>query len=346
MIKKHNYSISIDDLTHIMKHTESFFSALKNARIFITGGTGFIGKWLLETFIFANEQLSLNIQMTVLTRDAEKFSLQMPYLAKYPNISFHLGDIRNFTFPEDHFTHVIHGAADPSPHQAYLETYDVTVHGTQRVLDFCRTKQIAALLLLSSGAVYGMQSSELLHVTENCLLAPAVNLPRTAYGHGKRLSEWLCATYEQQYNIQSKIARCFALSGPHLPLDTHFALGNFVKDAMANKPIIIKGDGTPTRSYLYAADMVIWLLTIFIQGKSNYAYNLGSEEAITLKDLAWRVAKLSGSTQGVTILSPIDETRLSEYYVPSTQRAKKELALDARINLDNSLLRMISWKQA
>jgi nucleoside-diphosphate-sugar epimerase len=341
MITKHG--VPAVDLEHILKHTPEIWPTFQDSRIFITGGTGFVGKWLLESLIFANERLSLNIQAVVLTRNPERFAQQAPHLANNQAISLHPGDIRDFQFPSGKFTHVIHGATDVSAAQKQLETYDVIVDGTKRILDFCKEHAIRDILLISSGAVYGRQPPELRHVSEQYMGAPSTHLSQTAYGQGKRIAEWFAAVYAAEHGIHCRIARCFAFAGPHLPLDAHFALGNFVADAIRGKTIEINGDGSPMRSYLYAADMTIWLWTILARGRPGIAYNVGSEEDISIQALASRIATLSTSKKGSNIRHPNTNTGLPERYVPSTQLATESLNLQAWIPLDEALSRMIDW---
>ena len=158
---------------------------------------------------------------------------------------------------------------------------------------------------------------------------PRSHRPRSAYGEGKRLAELLCAIYAKQYGFDANIARCFAFVGPYLPLDAHFAVGNFIRDALAGGPIRIDGDGTPLRSYLYAADLAIWLWTILSRGRSGRAYNVGSEEAISIHELANAV---TGELRDV----PVEIARKSvhgvslECYIPASIRASSELGLELR----------------
>jgi dTDP-glucose 4,6-dehydratase len=143
--------------------------------------------------------------------------------------------------------------------------------------------------------------------------------------------------------MECKIARCFAFVGPHLPLNAHFAIGNFIRDSMRGGPIEISGDGTSMRSYLYAADLAIWLWTLLFRAPSLQAFNVGSENAINIRDLAHQVASALDSNVKVNIAKEPVEGRAIQRYVPSTRRAREELGLVERIELDDAIRRTASW---
>jgi len=251
---------------------------MRNKRIFITGGTGFFGCWLLESFSCMNRQLNLNAQATVLTRDPSAFAMKCPHLAADPALVFLAGDVRDFSFPEGEFHYVIHAATEASARQAAEKPLDMLttiIDGTARVLHFAQTHGTRKLLLTSSGAVYGKQPASLTHVPEDYLGGPDPLDPASVYAEGKRISEQMCALQSMHSSIEIKIARCFAFVGPHLPLDTHFAIGNFIGDVLAGRPIRINGDGTPKRSYLYASDLAIWLWTMLFRAPHLTAVMLG-----------------------------------------------------------------------
>lgn len=331
------------DLRYILAHTESIWRELSGERLFITGGTGFFGIWLLETLAAANSELGARIDVTVLSRDPERFSIRHPHLAH--SFTWLKGDVRDFTYPAGGYSHVIHAATSTdarfnasSPNEA-LQTI---IDGTRHVLDFAEHAKTQNLLLTSSGAIYGPQPPTMSHIPESYTGAPDISDPDSVYAEGKRITELQLAVAARDSGLRGKIARCFAFVGPHLPLNWHYAIGNFMRDVLAGNAIIIKGDGRPQRSYLYAADLVIWLFTILLRGENMRPYNVGSSEACSISELAQHVSRLSGHTGEVRILTP-EGSGPAPRYVPDTSRARDELGLSETIPLDDAIARTLAW---
>ena len=333
------------DLDLILSRTRPQWTELRGQRIFITGGTGFFGRWLLESFAWANTQLDLKAEAVVLTRNPSAFAKKAPQLAANPSIKLHAGDVRDFTFPAGRFSHVIHGATEASVKlnqenpQLMLETI---VAGTRRTLEFAAGAGTRKFLFISSGAVYGNQPPELSHIPEDFAGIPDPASPPNAYGEGKRTGETLSATMARQHGFEAKIARCFAFVGPHLPLDGHFAVGNFIRDGLAGGPIRVLGDGTPVRSYLYAAELAVWLWTILFKGTNARAYNVGSETCLTIAETARVVAENFSPPRPVKIqLAAAGGPAIR--YVPCTRRAREELGLMQEIEPCRAIQKTLRW---
>ncbi|MCX6056610.1 MAG: NAD-dependent epimerase/dehydratase family protein [Chloroflexi bacterium] len=330
------------DLYHILDHTRDLWEDLRGARLFITGGTGFFGCWLLESFLFANEMLDLKASATVLTRRPDSVKNTLPHLMLDPAVTLIKGDVRNFEFPKGEYSHVIHAATETTLVDP-LDKFISNIEGTRRVLDFALASGAGKFLFTSSGAVYGKQPSDMTHIPESYLGAPEPSDLTTAYGQSKRASEFLCTTYANKYGFQATIARCFAFVGPRLPLDSNYAIGNFIQDAMMGVPIKISGDGTAYRSHLYAADLAIWLWTILLRGKSCHPYNVGSENDLSIEDLAMVVASSIAPGLSIQIAQQHISGESIKRYVPMLQRAKIELGLQEFIKLSDSIQRTAKW---
>lgn len=336
-----------EDLDHVLKTVGEDWQQLRGANLFITGGTGFFGCWLLETLLHANRHFQLEIQATILSRDPARVAQRLPHLANAKELHFIAGNVLDKkTFPQNVFTHVVHAA---TPASAYinktepLEMFDVVVAGTRNVLDFIAGNGAPKMLFTSSGAVYGKQPPQLPLLSEDYQGGPDPLDINSSYAEGKRAAEWLCAAYLQSHQLQVTIARCFAFVGPHLPLDQHFAIGNFIRDARNGGPIQIAGDGTPLRSYLYAADLAIWLWRILLNGQAGRAYNVGSEEALSIRQIAEHAADAVSSKPEIVITQKPDAGQLPSCYIPSTQRAQNELKLTQQIFLPEAIRRTLRW---
>lgn len=341
-----------EDLDHIFKYTKDLFKELENKNIFVTGGTGFFGIWIIESFLYLNKKLNLNSKITILTRDKSNFLSKNKHLSKISEIEFVEGDICSFRCENQKYDFLIHAAAQASADlnkNAPLEMIRVIVDGTRNVLDFASRNNVSKLLFVSSGAIYGKLPYTVSHVSEEDNFAPSVNDPLSAYGEAKRLAELLCViAASQSKNLEVKIARCFAFVGPYLPLNTHFAIGNFIQNSILGEDIIIKGDGSPRRSYLYSSDLIIWLWTILLKGRNAEVYNVGSDESISIGELANLVAKLSNKNQQVIVKgSRATHCSISENYeryVPNVDKAYRELGLKKIVELDEAVLKTLGWQ--
>jgi nucleoside-diphosphate-sugar epimerase len=332
------------DLAHILAHAREPFLSLRSANLFVTGGTGFFGHWLLESLLHANRELSLNLRATVLTRNAAAFQSKSPHITSDPAITLLEGDITTFPFPTQPHSHIIHAATDSGGQQASRSPEDLhndILEGTRHVLDFARHTRARRLLYTSTGAVYG-RSTTLLHTPETYLDTHSPTLPEHSYEAAKLAAEHLCLAQPQLNPI---LARCFAFVGPHLPLDQHFAIGNFIGAALANQPIHIKGDGTPRRSWLYMADLAIWLWTLLTNGQPRRAYNVGSDHGMTIAEAAHLTAATLHPALPIQVDGTPNLAAPLNSYVPSIARAHDELNLKVTIPLDAALRRTAAWHQ-
>jgi dTDP-glucose 4,6-dehydratase len=334
-----------DDLEAIHSALAVDWPALAGKRLFMTGGTGFIGRWMLKAVADANRRLGLGAEIDVLTRNPASFAALEPELAGAEGFRFLTGDVLTMTAAGERYDYMLHAATDASAELNEtdpLRMFDTIVEGTRRALDFAVASKANRFFFFSSGAVYGAQPWEMTHVPEDYVGAPDLTTHRSAYGEGKRAAEMLCTIYARQFGLDIVSARIFALLGPLLSLDIHFAAGNFIRDAIAGRKIVVKGSGKAVRSYLYAADLAAWLWTLLLRAPGGAIYNLGSEEGVSIAELAERTATLLGAP-GFEILGQEDPGWNPGRYVPSTAKIRTELGVTQSVGLDEAIVRTARW---
>ena len=338
-----------EDLDAAVDLAEGCFRELRGARMFLTGCTGFFGAWLLETFRRADDRLSLMLDLTVLSRDPAAFVDRHPHLHPTDRLRYLRGDVRSFDHPDGGFSHTIHGATTNAREtfagEDPLRKFDTVALGTRRVLEFCESRGIGDMLFVGSGAVYGRRTGAE-PICETDAVAPDPLDPGTTLGQAKRAAEHFCAVAGARGRLRIKIARCFSFVGPQLPLDIHYAIGNFLADALAGRPITVTGTGLPVRSYLYMSDLVAWLVTILVRGRSSTAYNVGSEDGRALREIAALVAALSRCPLSLPAAAPAPSTSAGDRYVPSTGLARAELGLRETVPLEEGLRKSLRYHAA
>jgi nucleoside-diphosphate-sugar epimerase len=322
------------------------FSQLQGAHILLTGGTGFIGTWLLEALAYLNDHSSKACTVYIPTRNRQAFANRAPHLVRRSEFIILEGDICSFTYPDVPCNFIIHAAAPYITQADPLEVIETIVDGTRYVLELAKQKNVQRFLFISSGAVYGTQLPDCERIPENYTGIVKLNAPSSAYGEAKRLAEVLCAIYHQQFNVPVSTARLFTFVGPYQSLDAGFAVTDFIRDGLSGKTIKINSDGSTLRSYCYGADAAKWLLAILLNGPNNTAYNVGSDIPISIRQLAEKVVEHLaeiGIYATIDILhEPVANSPVNRY-IPDTRLAKQQFGLTLSFDLDHALSHTVQW---
>jgi nucleoside-diphosphate-sugar epimerase len=342
-----NLTLDPVDVDLLLTGASALAGELRGARIFVTGGTGFFGKWLLEALIVLNRSHNLGLSISVLTRDPLRFRGAVPHLGSSAEVVLVPGDLCGLEPPKAQYDYALHVATETRPDFSAVppsHLFESNLEGTRRFLHVVKACGVRKFLFTSSGAVYGPQPPELTHVPESATIGPDPTNAGSAYGESKRASEFLCAMAGKGTDAaEGKIARCFAFVGPHLPLDANYAIGNFIRDALSGGSIRIGGDGTPRRSYLYAADLAIWLLHILLRGRAGEAYNVGSSAHCSIRELAEAVARVVAPKCTIEVARTPIPGSLPSRYVPSVDKAANDLGLKSTVDLDEAIRRTAAW---
>jgi dTDP-glucose 4,6-dehydratase len=334
------------DLGELLAVAPSPWERLREATVLVTGASGLIGRWMLSSLLHAVDSLGLATSVMALVRDPGAWKAAAPELAGHPHVIIMEGDLSNIPKPPSRPTHVVHLAA-PSPRaqrESPLEAFDTLVSGTRRVLELAAGASPKGFLFCSSCSVYGRHSLRQGRMAEDCLEGPdPLAPPNAAYDEGKRAAETLCGLFALNRGVPAVAARLFPVIGPGQDLGGHHAASSFVRDALAGGPVRVSSEGRAVRSYIYLADAAWWLWTALLDGRPGRAYNVGGGEAVTVLELAKRVAaSLSPSPEVLVGGAKEPPSR----QVPDTGRARAELGLRARIGLDEAIGRTLAWHRA
>ena len=340
MVQKFSTELSEPQLIRLVEA----INQLGGSRVLLTGGTGFVGKWLIETAHIACSNGATKFEIIVPTRDILASHVKETVNIGFKNLSLVQGDLLSDTLDIGKVNAVIHAATPASAalnESNPIEMTRINTQSMQAALKFAENK--APFLFTSSGAVYGNQPQTVAHISET-QPRPFSKLT-SAYAKGKQLAETMCMQAGEEDSCTPIIARLFAFSGHYLPRNTHFALGNFVQNVLDRKPIFINSDGQARRSYLYGADMAIWLWSALAKKKSPQPLHIGSAHSISILELAQAVANVSTTelnfTPEIKIANAPDNPEQFHQYVPSNLDTRSYLKVQELTSLETGIALMI-----
>ncbi len=302
--------------------------------LFLTGLTGTFGRWFLDLldYLVANGS---DVRAFVLTRDPIAASARLGIAAARPWLRFIRGDICDFQFdgPADW---IVHGAVPSSrvPDPSDPQIKRLIVEGTHRLLSCARKCRASRILFLSSGAIYGDLRASPPPFAESEANLEASSADSDPYTAGKAASEKLLLEAHGEFNVL--VARCFSFVGPGMPLDSHFAIGNLISQALNGVPIELTGDGSPVRSYLYGPELAFWLACALAKVNEDAIFNVGGETAYALRDLAKLVRDLLAPRLSVS-WNPDRPSSKRNYYVPDTAAAKAVFGFCPIVSLQEAI---------
>ena len=333
------------DLGEINETSRNDLEHLVNSNVVITGASGFIGTWLTLSWASARQKYKGKGKLLLTSRSPDAvWEKALKIDSKCP-VQRIAADIKNFTIPDEfYYGYIIHAA---TPASASLNSddpykmYNIIIEGQERILAEA-LKASSRLLFLSSGAVYGKQPLDLEKLSEEFSFDKNDGGKISAYHDGKRAAEMQSDIAVLRWDTDVVTARLFAFIAPFLPFGTHFAAGNFMQDALQSSQVIIKSGGGSVRSYQYATDMCSNLWALAVRGSTGEKYNVGSDVAVSIKDLAQAVVRNVNPVAKVVITGK-DTIENTSRYLPSIEKISSQLKIKNHVGLDDALKRTALW---
>lgn len=338
-----------EDAAHICRRTGKGLDRLAGRTVLIAGGAGFLPSYLVDALAHANRHV-LEEPCRVLCVDNLRTGVagRLAHLNGRDDIVFVNRDLIEPLEPDEPVDYIVHGASIASPtwyRRHPLETIDVNVIGTRRLLELARDRSVEGFVYLSSSEVYGDPPPERIPTPEDYWGNVSPTGPRACYDESKRLAETLCVTYQRLYGTRVVLARPFNVYGPRLRLDDGRVVPDFLRDALLRRPITLYSDGRVTRSFCYVADAAVALLLLLTTDAAEGPYNVGNDEEVSILRLAELVAELAKSPHKVRLAASDDPHYLTDNpqrRSPDLSRIKAAIDWEPLVDLRTGLERTLA----
>jgi dTDP-glucose 4,6-dehydratase len=297
----------------------------------VTGGAGFLGSHLCDALVRDGSRV-------ICVDNLETGSLQNVEHLRGDQFAFVNHDITSHLEIEGPVDVVYHLASPASPIDYLrlpLQTLKVGSHGTHNALGLAKWKR-ARFLLASTSEVYG---DPLIHPQPETYWGNVNPIgPRGVYDEAKRYAEALTMAYHRQQGVDTCIVRIFNTYGPRMRPHDGRAIPTFVRQALANEPVTVFGDGSQTRSFCYVDDLIRGLIALSASGE-HLPVNIGNPAEYTLLELAQKVVEVTGTKSEIVFEAlPVDDPKVRQ---PDITRAQQLLGWEPQVGLEDGLRRML-----
>lgn len=288
-----------EDVRALAAELSDAVAALAGTTLLVTGGSGFLASYLLDSVAWFNDHL-LPRPCRLISMDNLRSGKaeRIAHLAARPEFRFVEADVSKQFDLCEHVDWIVHGAGIGSPtfYRRYpLETIDVNVSGTRQMLELARSEGVRSMVSLSTSEIYGDPDPRFIPTPEDYRGNVSCAGPRACYDESKRLGETLCAVYRGLYDLPVKVARPFNVYGPGQRLDDHRIIPDLIAGAVSRRPLVLYSDGRATRSFCYVRDAIRALWLILLSDADGEVFNIGNDEGeITIRKLALLVRELAG----------------------------------------------------
>jgi UDP-glucuronate decarboxylase len=319
-LQRKRHPIIEEDLKKITS-TSLPWHLLFGKTVLITGAIGLVPSYIVETLVYLNETVDADIHTIALVRNRERAMHRLGHLVSRSDMTLIVQDVRDPYSGPKTVDFVIHAAAQASPKYYGSDpagTCAVNLFGTWRMLELAKEAASTAFVFLSSGEVYGQVQDPSIPVTETSFGPIDPLMVRSCYAEGKRAGETLCACWNFQYGLPTKVVRLSHTYGPRMDLEDGRVFADFVANLVARRNIILKSDGSARRPFCYVADSTTGIFTVLLRGISGEAYNLGADSEISILELAELLCRLFPE-RGCNIVR--SERKPGDPYIPSSNCA-------------------------
>jgi nucleoside-diphosphate-sugar epimerase len=326
-----------EDLEYVVSRPYIKWQRMENKTVLVTGGTGLIGSYFINSLLYYNRCHTNKIHVVALVRDCEKARIkfkrqleeQLPYLKLIQ------GAVENLPKIDGNIDFILH-AASPTSSSFFVanpvETILISIKGTWNLLRLAIKKHAEGMVYLSSMEVYGPVHSEE-KVGEMHPSYIDTMSARNSYPESKRLCESLCASYYKEYKVPVNCIRLTQTFGPGIRYDDQRIFAMLIRCAVQQNNIELLTEGKTKRSYLYLADAATAILTVMTHDEYGQVYNAANDKTYcSIREMAEMVARVVANGN-IKVLVKTESPSSTEKFMP-----------ELYMNLDVQKLMQLGWK--